>query len=149
AVGLRWVNDRLYATNMGADHLGPNRPADTFYALRAPANYGWPYCFQAGTKVHADPKFNPGGVKFDCGKVPEALVGFPAHSSPLGLEYFEDSFLVALHGSTTKRLARGYRVVRIFESRSGDVSRSGVTEDFITGFFESATKINGRPADIF
>ncbi len=48
AVGLQWVNDRLYATNMGSDHLGDNRPADTFYSIEAGTNYGWPYCFQAG-----------------------------------------------------------------------------------------------------
>ena len=143
AVGLRWVNDRLYVTNMGSDHLGVNRPADTFYSLQAETNYGWPYCFQTGSRIYPDLKFNPGGSKFDCGKVPQALVPFPAHSSPLGLEYFENSFLVALHGSTTKRLGRGYRVVRISDSRPG------VAEDFITGFFESPLKINGRPADIF
>jgi glucose/arabinose dehydrogenase len=56
------------------------------------------------------------------------------------LEYFNGSFLVALHGSTKKSLQRGYRVVR--------VSDSGSMEDFITGFFELG-KINGRPADIF
>jgi glucose/arabinose dehydrogenase len=165
AVGLRWVNDRLYATNMGSDHLGPNRPADTFYAMKpavgsgngtdASDHYGWPYCFQAGPKVYFDPKFNPGGAKFDCTKVPHALVPFDAHSSPLGFDRFENSFLVALHGSTTKRLGRGYRVVRISESRSGAESRPGaesppdVAEDFITGFLASPTSINGRPADVF
>ena len=41
-----------------------------------------------------DPKFNAGG-KFDCRKVPTALTSLPAHSSPLGLEYFDGSFLVA------------------------------------------------------
>jgi len=150
AVGLRWVKDRLYVTNMGSDHLGVNRPADTFYSLQAETNYGWPYCFQAGPRIYADPKFNPGGSKFDCGQVPVALVPFPAHSSPLGLEYFDsnsdelaNSFLVALHGSTRKSLRRGYRVVRISESRSG------VAEDFITGFLAPPMKINGRPADIF
>ena len=143
AVGLRWVNDRLYATNMGSDHLGPNRPADTFYAMQTSANYGWPYCFQAGPKIYPDPKFNPGGAKLDCAKVPHALVAFEAHSSPLGFAYFENSFLVALHGSTTKRLGRGYRVVRISDSRAG------VAEDFITGFLASPTTINGRPADVF
>src|SRR6185436_13226895 len=51
AVGLRWVNDRLYVTNMGSDHLGDNRPADTFYALEAETNYGWPFCFQAGPRI--------------------------------------------------------------------------------------------------
>lgn len=142
AVGLKWVNNRLYATNMGSDHLGDNRPADTFYSLNGVAHYGWPYCYQAGPKVYFDPKFNPGGTKFDCGKVPSALVPFGAHSSPLGLEYFDDSFLVALHGSTKKSLSRGYRVVRINEAKPG------VAEDFITGFFDGV-RINGRPADIF
>ena len=68
AVGLRWVKGRLYATNMGSDHLGDNRPADTFYALASGENYGWPYCFQVGAKVYPDAKFNPGGGKFDCGE---------------------------------------------------------------------------------
>jgi glucose/arabinose dehydrogenase len=140
AVGLRWTNGKLYATNMGADHLGDNRPADTFYAIQGGKNYGWPYCFQAGPRVYSDAKYNAGG-KFDCRKVPEALTPLPAHSSPLGLEYYNGSFLVALHGPLIKRLqsTRGYSVVRI--------SESGAIEDFITGFFDFP-KINGRPVDI-
>ena len=139
AVGLRWTNGKLYATNMGADHLGDNSPADTFSAIEGGKHYGWPYCFQAGARVYSDPKFNTGG-KFDCKKVPTALTPLPAHSSPLGLEYFNGSFLVALHGPLIKRLQakRGYSVVRI--------SESGSMEDFITGFFGPG--INGRPADI-
>ena len=148
AVGLRWINRKLYATNMGSDHLGDNRPADTFYAIAEGTHYGWPYCFQSAGRVYADPKFNPAGAKFDCTDVPEALTPFPAHSSPLGLEYFDsnnatdlaESFLVALHGSTKKSLRRGYKVVRI---RPG-----GGWSDFITGFFELG-QINGRPADVF
>ena len=149
AVGLRWINGKLYATNMGSDHLGVNRPADTFYTIEDGKHYGWPYCFQAGARIYPDPKFNNTGANFDCRKVPNALTPFPAHSSPLGLEHFDSrnssdlagSFLVALHGSTRKSLRRGYRVVRISES-------SGAMEDFITGFFELGT-INGRPADVF
>ncbi len=148
AVGLRWTRSKLYATNMGSDHLGDNRPADTFYAIEDGKNYGWPYCYQTGAKVYWDPKFNPAGTKFDCTKVPEALTPFPAHSSPLGLEYFDannatdlaDSFLVALHGSTKRSLLRGYKVVRIHPG--------GRSTDFITGFFE-LPRINGRPADVF
>ncbi|HEU4711035.1 MAG TPA: PQQ-dependent sugar dehydrogenase [Pyrinomonadaceae bacterium] len=150
AVGLRWIDGRLWATNMGSDHLGDNRPADTFYSIEGGKNYGWPYCFQAGARVFSDPKFNLGSKKLDCRQVPAAHTPFPAHSSPLGLEYFDstsdpslaNSFLVALHGSTKRTLRRGYRVVRIEESKSGAV------EDFINGFFDG-TKINGRPADIF
>ncbi len=59
AVGIKWVKDRLWATNMGSDHLGDHRPADTFYAIEEEKNYGWPYCYQAGAKVFPDPKFNP------------------------------------------------------------------------------------------
>ena len=149
AVGLRWTKNKLYATNMGSDHLGDNRPADTFYRLEDGRHYGWPYCFQAGARIYPDPKFNTTGANFDCRKVPQALTPFPAHSSPLGLEYFDSSnhsdlagsFLVALHGSTKKSLRRGYRVVRIAEA-------GGRMEDFITGFFEPPA-INGRPADVF
>jgi glucose/arabinose dehydrogenase len=149
AVGLRWTKNKLYATNMGSDHLGDNRPADTFYRLEDGRHYGWPYCFQAGPRIFPDPKFNTTGSNFDCRKVPQALTPFPAHSSPLGLEYFDSSnhsdlagsFLVALHGSTKKSLRRGYRVVRIAEA-------GGRMEDFITGFFEPPA-INGRPADVF
>ena len=148
AVGLRWINRKLYATNMGSDHLGDNRPADTFYVIEDGKNYGWPYCFQSGARVYQDPKYNPGGTKFDCTTVPQALTPFAAHSSPLGLEYFDsnnatdlaESFLVALHGSTKKSLRRGYKVVRILPG--------GRSTDFITGFFE-LSRINGRPADVF
>jgi glucose/arabinose dehydrogenase len=150
AVGIRWVNGRLWATNMGSDHLGDNRPADTFYSIEAEKNYGWPYCFQAGAKVFSDPKFNLRNKKFDCRKVPVAHTPFPAHSSPLGLEYFDstsdpslaNSFLVALHGSTKRSLRHGYSVVKIEESEGGAIT------DFITGFFDG-TKLNGRPADVF
>jgi glucose/arabinose dehydrogenase len=149
AVGLRWIKGKLFATNMGSDHLGDNRPADTFYKIEDSKHYGWPYCFQAGPRIYPDPKFNTAGTKFDCDKVPAALHSFPAHSSPLGLEYFDannssdlaGSFLVALHGSTKKSLRRGYKVVRIPEA-------GGSMDDFITGFFEFG-KINGRPADVF
>ena len=150
AVGIRWVNGRLWATNMGSDHLGDHRPADTFYAIEEGKNYGWPYCFQAGARVVSDVKFNRANRKFDCRKVPVAHTPLPAHTSPLGLEYFDstndpalaNSFLVALHGSTKRSLRRGFSVVKIDESKSGAV------ENFITGFFDG-TKLNGRPADIF
>lgn len=149
AVGLRPVGGRLYATDMAADHLGKDKPADTMYALREGANYGWPYCYQSGPKVFADPKFNPRGRLLNCRDVPRALAAFDAHSAPLGLEHFgaggpaelTNSFLVALHGSTNKSIGRGYRVVRVPEA-------GGAPSDFITGFLQ-AGKVYGRPADIY
>jgi len=149
AVGLRWVGARLFVTDMGADHLGRDRPADTMYSLQEGADYGWPYCYQSGARVFPDPEFNPKGRKKSCRAVPAAYAAFDAHSAPLGLEHFDassaaalsDSFLVALHGSTNKSLGKGYKVVRV---RAG----GGAPADFITGF-QRAGKVNGRPADIF
>ena len=148
AVGLKWIDGKLWVSNMGADHLGANLPADTLTDLKEGGNYGWPYCYQSGSRIYVDQKLNAGGAKFNCRDAAKALVAFPAHSSPLGLEYFDassaptlrDSFLVALHGSTTKSRKRGYKVVR--------VGRDGRQEDFLTGFLEKGV-VYGRPADVF
>jgi glucose/arabinose dehydrogenase len=82
-------------------------------------------------------------------KCPPPSPPLPAHGSPLGLEYFDSSaqdpalrnyFLVALHGSSHKRLKRGYRVVRL--------SANSGPQDFITGFLQNGV-VYGRPCDIF
>ena len=151
AVGLRWVDGQLFATNMGSDHLGDHKPADTMYALKEGTNYGWPYCYQSGSGRFPDPKLNARSARMNCRNVPVAHAAFDAHSSPLGLEYFNndstpelrDSFLVGLHGSTKENLNRGYRVVRV---RGLDVP-SAISENFIDGFLEGK-KIRGRPCDI-
>ena len=150
AVGLRWALGSLFATNMGSDHLGKDRPADTMSIIREGSNYGWPYCFQSGRRLYADPKLNPGSRKMDCRKIASASIAFDAHSSPLGLDYFAAGgpeelsgfFLVALHGSTTKSLNRGYRLVRV------SPGTSAAPQDFITGFMQDGV-VHGRPADIF
>ncbi|MGB7922155.1 MAG: hypothetical protein WCF57_02800 [Pyrinomonadaceae bacterium] len=152
AVGLRWVKGRLFATNMGSDHLGDHRPADTMYAVTQGTHYGWPYCFQSGSRILPDYKFNTRGTKMNCRNVPRAFAAFDAHSSPLGFEYFgangstalSDSFLVALHGSTKKGLNRGYRIVRVRADGSRAAARP---EDFINGFLE-AGRTHGRPVDL-
>lgn len=149
AVGLRWVEGQLFVTNMGADHLGLNRPDDTMGTINKGVNYGWPYCFQSGVKIYIDQKLNPRAAKFDCTGSPPLSVGLGAHTAPLGLEYFDEnnnetlrqSFLVALHGSTNKRIGRGYKVVKID-------NRSSTPNDFITGFLSNGI-VNGRPCDIF
>jgi glucose/arabinose dehydrogenase len=60
AVDMRSIpalEGRLFATNMGDDHLGDNLPEDTFFQIEtiegAPQNYGWPTCYFAhGHPVH-------------------------------------------------------------------------------------------------
>lgn len=148
AVGLRSIDGRLIATNMGSDHLGRDKPADTLVEIVEGSHYGWPYCYHYRKKVLPDPKFNPRESKLNCNRVTKAVVAFDAHSSPLGLEYFDssnpalrESFLVALHGSTRKSLGRGYRVARVRPNATSAV------ENFITGFMDRGI-VYGRPADI-
>lgn len=118
AVDLRYIpqvdGGALFATNMGADHLGDHSPEDTFFELDSnahagpandpgkPANFGWPTCYFLGGTPHPDPAVSdpkpgqttlnaqpgPPPTQFDCSKVSTAYTTFLAHSSPLGLEYF-------------------------------------------------------------
>ncbi|HEX8922264.1 MAG TPA: PQQ-dependent sugar dehydrogenase, partial [Pyrinomonadaceae bacterium] len=57
AVGMKWVGTQLYVTNMGADHLGDNKPSDTMYVVKQGLSYGWPYCYQQQARIYADPQF--------------------------------------------------------------------------------------------
>ncbi|HZS08850.1 MAG TPA: PQQ-dependent sugar dehydrogenase [Blastocatellia bacterium] len=147
AVGLKLVGDRLFATNMGADHLGDNKPDDTMYVVGEKANYGWPYYYLFRSKLFADEKFAASTKRPDRNQVPLPFASFLAHSSPLGLEYFsndapdelKESFLVALHGSGFVRIGHGYSVAR--------VRKGAPPQDFITGFLQNR-KINGRPVDV-
>jgi glucose/arabinose dehydrogenase len=158
AVGVKWIGNVLFATNQGSDHLGLNRPDETFYALNAtgggssasPAlsrlrDYGWPYCHSSNGRIFPDPKLKRAN---GCTGVPAPYAWFPARSSALGFDYFTDpespeifknAFLVALHGSTNKDIGRGYKIV---------IMRKGEKlQDLVTGFL-TAGKVNGRPCDI-
>ncbi len=145
AVGLRAIGNFVFATNQGSDHLGLQKPDETFYALKEGADYGWPYCHSSGGKIFADPQFKrPAG----CKDVPAPYAFFPAHSSALGFDYFDDAdapaiykdaFLVALHGSTNKAIGHGYKIVIM---RKGEELK-----DFLTGFLVRGT-VYGRPCDI-
>ncbi len=150
AVGLKWANGQLFATNMGQDKLGDDKPQDTMYAVEENINYGWPYCYPYKSQIVADIQFSKSEKRVDCKDVPAPFVAFAAHSSPLGLEYFDagkatdpklkNSFLIALHGGSKRSLKRGYRLVR--------VRKGHPPHDFLTGFLQGATVL-GRPADVF
>ena len=160
AVGLKYVAGHLFASNQGSDHLGLQKPDETFYALdSAPpsalkwigvakgdsTDYGWPYCHSSNGKIFADPGFKRPST---CKAVPAPYAFFPAHASALGFDYFgddaptsiKDSFVVALHGSTDKRIGHGYKIVVM---RKGEPVR-----DLVTGFLAGGVVI-GRPCDIY
>ena len=145
AVGLKWFGNFLWASNQGSDHLGTNRPDETFYAVKSGADYGWPYCHSASGRIIADPKLKR---RAGCRSVTRPYVFFPARSSALGFEFFDDpasspaikdAFLVSLHGSTDKDIGHGYKIA---------IMRKGQPlQDFVTGFLKAKT-VNGRPCDI-
>ena len=149
AVGLKWIDNKFYATNEGVDHLGLDNPDDTFYELKEGANYGWSGCFQNNGKVEVEPKYIKKNKPLpDCSFVPASYAYFPAHSSALGFDYFDEkfsddnlrnSFLVALHGSTDRNWARGYKIVSV---RDGNKQ-----QDVVTGFVQGINTF-GRPCDI-
>lgn len=173
AVSMEYVSSiddgALFATNMGADHLGNQAPEDTFFELdsnarptRPGSNYGWPTCYFESGIAHEDhlvsdpkptdhvvpkPPAGPPPTQYDCTKIPPVFTTFAAHSSPLGLEYFDsgnaklaNSFLVALHGASRPKIGTGYRVMRFDANHRKP-------EDFITGFLENG-KVKGRPCGI-
>ena len=145
AVDLKWIGKFLFATNQGADHLGLNKPDETFYAIKDGADYGWASCYQSNGRIFADPQYPR---KQGCRNVPASYAYFPAHSSALGFDYFDEatsdetiknSFLVALHGSTDKTIRHGYKIVIV---RKGEK-----LQDFVSGFLQGE-KVVGRPCGI-
>jgi glucose/arabinose dehydrogenase len=162
-------NGSLFATNMGADHLGDHDPEDTFFELDSNAhpippdsNYGWPTCYFDHGQPHPDPAISapkpsdhtvppppagPPPPQFDCSRIPAVYTTFAAHSSPLGLEFFDatnstlaNTFLIALHGASHLGIGTGYRVVRF-------TSTDRQPRSFLTGFLENG-KVKGRPCGI-
>jgi len=153
AVGLVWARDRLYATNMGSDQLGDDRPEDQFIALppvpgTTPLEFGWPYWYQWRGRMWSDPQFARSPRRPAKDQVLRGVAGFGAHSAPLGVEYVPEgsdpliggSFLVALHGASKRSLGRGYRVVQ--------VTPEGAIQDFLTGFLVNNRSVEGRPCGV-
>ena len=145
AVSLKWIGANLFATNQGSDHLGLQKPDETFYALKDGADYGWASCYQSNGKIYRDTPYKR--LK-NCANVPVSYGFFPAHASALGFDYFDEhtadskiqgAFLVALHGSTDERMGHGYKIV---------IMRKGAKlQDFMNGFLVGKT-VYGRPCDI-
>ncbi|MFN8288820.1 MAG: hypothetical protein U0U70_01060 [Chitinophagaceae bacterium] len=150
AVGLEWVGDELWATNMGRDNRGPDKPEEQLMKITEGAFFGWPYYFQYKKQIITDPAFKdsvkPAWVK----RPPPGKWGIKAHSAPLGFTYvsgFADSllnhsFITALHGSTSVWRQRGNAVVQMLGN--------GTYREIVTGFLQGKTedKRYGRPCDV-
>ncbi len=147
------ATDDLYVTGAERDGYGDSLPPDFFTQLKAGDFLGWPYAY-AGP--HPDPQFGPKRPDLVAkSKTPDVL--FPAHSTPLGLVFYDgqqfpadyrgDAF-VALHGSWDSAKPTGYKVVRI-RFHNGRPEKG--YENFATGFWmsgETPPQVWGRPAGL-
>ena len=150
SVGLKWIGDQLWATGMGRDLMGPEKPEDVFQEINRNQFYGWPYYFQYHNQIFEDMEFKDSTHPSWSKKPPVAFCGFKAHSAPLGFDYFKNfkdellanSVLVCLHGSTSVWRQRGNAIVKVGKGNS--------YVEIVTGFLNGKTEADrhGRPCDI-
>ena len=147
SVGFDWseTTGELFATDNGRDLLGDDFPPCELNKIEQGGFYGWPYINGFGD---LDPDY---GDEQLLDKAIDPVHGFRAHNAPLGIrfaniawpQFYEDSALVALHGSLNRSIADGYKVVSLHRQADG----SFVEEDFLSGF-EKDGDIIGRPVDV-
>jgi glucose/arabinose dehydrogenase len=142
AVGL-WVDPdtgRAWATVMGRDRLGDDRPPETLYELVDGADAGWPRC-HAGTL--RDPEF--GRDADACAGVASPAATFPAHMAPLALVGWDDHLIVAFHGSWNSSVKVGYALWWL----PWHGEPAGEAAPFATGFLPAdGGDALGRPAGL-
>lgn len=141
AVGL-WVDPdtgRAWATNMGRDLLGDDRPPETLYELTDGADAGWPRC-NAG---EPDPDLGTGPEP--CAGVADPAARFPAHTAPLDLVGWREHLVIAFHGSWNSSVKVGYDVRWL----PWDGGPAGPAEVLVSGFLpDGAEAAAGRPAGL-
>ncbi|HTL06737.1 MAG TPA: PQQ-dependent sugar dehydrogenase [Chitinophagaceae bacterium] len=153
AVGILWMGNQLWATSMGRDLIGPDKPEDLLQTVEQGKIYHWPYFYQYQQQVYPDVQMQDSAVAQHIAippMPPTAFAGFKAHSAPLGLAYFKafddpqlnNALLVALHGSTSVWRERGNAIVKV----NGGNNYVAVVTGFLTGKTEADRK--GRPCDV-
>jgi glucose/arabinose dehydrogenase len=145
AVGLKWVGDQLFATDMGSDQYGTEAPEDKLQLVTDGGYYGWPFFYQRGDSVLLDTAFAKPNMRLR-GCVP-AYAALGPHTAALGLDLFTGYadprlngwFLVALHGSSVVKMGKGYRIVRVQNGQG--------PQPVVDGFLQMGDRV-GRPCDV-
>ena len=57
SVAFKFVNDKMWMTNMGRDLIGPDNPEDLFHSVERGGYYGFPFQYQRNGKIVNDPQF--------------------------------------------------------------------------------------------
>lgn len=150
AVGLKWHNGRLFATDNGTDDLGPDLPPDEINVVSEGADYGFPHYYGANVPVSDT---LPDDAPVDA---VAPAVELPPHCAPLGFDFatgsrfpeaYRGDMFVALHGSWRREDPTGFAVVRV-PYENGTL---GTPEPFLTGFLPEGAGMKaatGRPVDV-
>ncbi|MEO5702925.1 MAG: PQQ-dependent sugar dehydrogenase [Gammaproteobacteria bacterium] len=138
------VTGELWGVDNGRDMLGDDLPPEELNLIAQGADYGWPYCY--GNAV-PDPQL---GTQQRCANTRPPAVALQAHSAPLGLtfghglafpEEYQQTLLIAFHGSWNRSQPTGYKLIGI-PFKAG--KPQGEPFDIITGWLEG-DKPWGRP----
>ncbi len=147
AVGIAFdpKTNLLWATVNGRNGLGDNLPPEQLTPIRDGGNYGWPYCV-GNNPPTPDPDFGTGKADFCQNTVDRSLIALPAHSSPLGLAFYNAShfpevyrtgLFVVQHGSFPGERSSVYGDgIRFVSTRPGKMQQG--VKDFATGWINSA-----------
>jgi glucose/arabinose dehydrogenase len=138
----------LWFTDNGRDWAGDAGPEDELNRVsRSGEFFGFPYCHSNGIPDQDVKKANAcAGVT-----MPVALLG--PHTAALGMRFYtgrmfpreyQESILIARHGSWNRTALTGFDVVRVTADTNG---RNARVEPFLTGFIDGG-KFLGRPTDV-
>jgi glucose/arabinose dehydrogenase len=147
AVGItfRPGTDELWGIDVGRNGLGDTEPPEELNKLVLGGDYGWPYCHGNRTP---SPEYNDAAR---CATTIPPLLGMEAHSTPLGMAFYDGlnfpsnyqgDLIVARRGSMPSQAAqlRGYDVLRIRFKDGQPVAQ----EDLVRGWLVNNTGW-GRP----
>lgn len=153
AVGFAWdpAAGRLWAGEPGQDDVGDDAPVEEINLVEDGKHYGHPF-FYGRNLASAAPDAPAGPAPLAAAEATPAAFELPAHMTPMGLAFYtgtrfpepyRTSMYLAVHGSTTRSVKTGYKVVRIV-MEDGRPVRS---EDFVTGWLNGDT-VTGRPVGV-
>ena len=156
SLGFDWApwDEALWFTDNGRDLLGDDVPPDELNRNGVDelqvGSFGFPWCF--GNDGH-DPVFGQGVncADFSFFRKPEALLG--PHVAALGMRFyrgnnfpsvFQDSIIIAEHGSWNRSSPSGYRVTAVTGVKSG----KPIYQPLVEGWLSASGQVLGRPVDV-
>ncbi len=160
--GFAWHPKTLsmFATNDGADMRASTKngkvndeiPPEHLNKIAPGNHYGWPHCWgdPDNKSLVEDPNYV--GTENFCNTATPPAITFPAHSTPIGITFldntnfpaeYKNDAIVALHGSWNRAQLSGYKLVRVKFNGDNPVE----VLDFATGWLQN-NEAWGRPVDV-